>query len=77
MPTAILSGTAAAVGIALINSVGNLGGLAGPWVIGAIKKATGAFQGGMLVVAAGLVVSGVIVLVTKLPRKGDVDASTR
>jgi MFS transporter, ACS family, tartrate transporter len=69
MPTAILSGTAAAVGIALINSVGNLGGLAGPWVIGAIKRATGAFQGGLLVVAAGLVVSGVIVLVTKLPGK--------
>jgi MFS transporter, ACS family, tartrate transporter len=69
MPTAILSGTAAAAGIALINSVGNLGGLAGPWVIGAIKRATGAFQGGLLVVAAGLVVSGVIVLVTKLPGK--------
>lgn len=69
MPTAILTGTAAAVGIALINSVGNLGGLAGPWVIGAIKKATGTFQGGILVVAAGLAVGGAIVLMINLPRK--------
>lgn len=70
MPTAVLSGTAAAVGIALINSVGNLGGLAGPWVIGAIKKATGSFQGGLLVVAGGLLVGGVIVLMINLPRTG-------
>jgi MFS transporter, ACS family, tartrate transporter len=70
MPTAVLSGTAAAVGIALINSVGNLGGLAGPWVIGAIKKATGTFQGGILVVAAGLAVAGAIVLMTNLSGKG-------
>ena len=68
MPTAVLSGTTAAVGIALINSVGNLGGLAGPWVIGSIKKATGTFQGGLLAVAAGLVVSGAIVLMINLPR---------
>jgi ACS family tartrate transporter-like MFS transporter len=70
MPTAVLTGTAAAVGIALINSVGNLGGLAGPWVIGAIKKATGTFQGGILVVAAGLAVAGAIVLMINLSGKG-------
>ena len=70
MPTAVLSGTAAAVGIALINSVGNLGGLAGPWVIGAIKKATGTFQGGILVVAAGLAVAGAILLMINLSGKG-------
>lgn len=70
MPTAVLSGTAAAVGIALINSVGNLGGFAGPWVIGAIKKATGTFQGGILVVAAGLAVAGAIVLMINLSGKG-------
>ena len=70
MPTTVLSGTAAAVGIALINSVGNLGGFAGPWVIGAIKKATGTFQDGILVVAAGLAVAGAIVLMINLSGKG-------
>lgn len=75
MPTAVLSGTAAAVGIALINSVGNLGGLAGPWVIGAIKKATGTFQGGILVVAAGLAVAGTVVLRINLPGKGTAPGS--
>ena len=75
MPTAVLSGTAAAVGIALINSVGNLGGLAGPWVIGAIKKATGTFQGGILVVAAGLAVAGTVVLRINLSGKGTAPGS--
>ena len=75
MPTAVLSGTAAAVGIALINSVGNLGGLAGPWVIGAIKKATGTFQDGILVVAAGLAVAGTVVLRINLPGKGTAPGS--
>jgi MFS transporter, ACS family, tartrate transporter len=61
MPTKILSGTAAAVGIALINSVGNLGGFAGPWVIGVIRKATGTFRGGLTSIAIALAFSGLIV----------------
>jgi MFS transporter, ACS family, tartrate transporter len=77
MPTAVLSGTTAAVGIALINSVGNLGGLAGPWVIGAIKKGTGTFHGGILVVASGLVVAGAIVLVINLYSQNPVNGSCR
>jgi len=41
LPTAMLSGVAAAGGIALINSVGNLGGFLGPYMYGLIKDATG------------------------------------
>jgi MFS family permease len=41
LPSALLSGTAAAGGIAMINAVGNLGGWLGPWVFGLIKDATG------------------------------------
>src|SRR6478609_10064753 len=43
LPTAILSGTGAAAGLALINSIGNLGGFVGPTVVGAAKEATGSF----------------------------------
>jgi MFS transporter, ACS family, tartrate transporter len=62
MPTTLLSGAAAATGIAFINSVGNLGGLAGPYVIGIVRTSTGQFKGGLLLVGAALVASGVIVL---------------
>ena len=62
MPTIFLSGSAAAVGIATINSIGNLGGFAGPWVIGWIKDRTGSFTGGLIFVAALLVVSAVVTL---------------
>src|SRR5258705_598337 len=41
LPTAFLSGTAAAGGIALINSIGNLAGFAAPYLMGYLKDATG------------------------------------
>ncbi|ACA21029.1 d-galactonate transporter [Methylobacterium sp. 4-46] len=63
MPTMFLSGSAAAVGIATINSIGNLGGFAGPWVIGWIKDRTGSFTGGLIFVAALLVLSAILTLV--------------
>jgi ACS family tartrate transporter-like MFS transporter len=56
LPTALLSGTAAAGGIALVNSVGNAGGFLGPVVIGRFKAATGSFTGGMLAMTATLIV---------------------
>jgi ACS family tartrate transporter-like MFS transporter len=65
MPTALLSGTAAAAGIALINSVGNLGGFFGPYIIGVVRTSTGQFKGGLLVVAAALALSGGLALTMK------------
>jgi len=60
LPPKFLRGTAAAGGIAFINSVGNLGGFAGPYVLGAVRDATGSFSaallgGSGLMLAAGLV----------------------
>jgi ACS family tartrate transporter-like MFS transporter len=69
MPTALLSGTTAAAGIAFINSVGNLGGFFGPYVIGLVRTSTGQFRGGLLVVAGALAISGALVLTVKLSRK--------
>lgn len=57
-----LSGSAAAAGIATINSIGNLGGFAGPAMIGWIKDLTGSFMGGLYFVAGLLAVSAVTTL---------------
>lgn len=62
MPTAILRGSGAAAGIALINSIGNLGGFLGPYGIGLIRKATQGFAGALVALAASLVVGGLLAL---------------
>ena len=53
---------AAAGGIAIINSIGNLAGFVGPSVMGVIKDKTGSFTDGLLVLAGGAVVAVVTVL---------------
>jgi MFS transporter, ACS family, tartrate transporter len=63
MPTMFLSGSAAATGIATINSIGNLGGFAGPAMIGWIKDWTGSFAGGLYFVCGLLVFSAILTLV--------------
>ena len=61
LATALLGGTAAAGGIALINSIGNLsGGGFAPYVIGKLKDRTQGFTAGLLVIAAGLAVAAVL-----------------
>jgi MFS transporter, ACS family, tartrate transporter len=62
MPTMFLSGSAAAAGIATINSIGNLGGFVGPTLIGWIKDTTGSFLGGLYFVSGLLVLSAVLTL---------------
>jgi len=77
MPTALLSGTAAAVGVAAINSIGNLGGFFGPYTIGVLRNSTGSFKQGLLVVGAALAVSGCLALTLKYRERGDVENSAR
>ncbi len=63
LPTAMLSGTAAAGGIALINALGNLGGFFGPYVFGLIKDATGgSFTFALMILALGPIMSATVVL---------------
>ena len=50
--SAVLTGVSAAAGIALINSVGNLGSGLGPYIIGYISTRTGSFQLALLLVGA-------------------------
>jgi MFS transporter, ACS family, tartrate transporter len=65
LATSFLSGTAAAGGIALINSVGNLGGFAGPYLVGVIKDLTGVFKYGLIVLAVILLIGCVLTLFVK------------
>ncbi|KVD53783.1 MFS transporter [Burkholderia ubonensis] len=68
MPSMFLSGAGAAAGIAMINSIGNLGGFVGPFAIGWLKNVTGGYAAGLYVVAGTLAVSAVVTLL--LSRKG-------
>jgi MFS transporter, ACS family, tartrate transporter len=66
LPSEFLTGFSAAAGIALINSVGNLGGFAGPYMIGAIAMRTGNLYAGLAIAGVWLFISATLVLL--LPR---------
>jgi len=63
MATSRMEGLSAAAGIAVINSLGNLGGYFGPDIVGVFRTANGGFRGGLLAIAATLVVSGTTALI--------------
>jgi MFS transporter, ACS family, tartrate transporter len=67
IPPMVLGGTAAAAGIALINAVGNLGGGVGPSVMGWLRDLTGAYSGGLLVLAGALIAEAALVVTLKVP----------
>ena len=69
IPPMFLGGTAAAAGIALINSVGNLGGFVGPTVMGWLRGVSGSYSAGLLVLAAALVFEAVLVMTLRLPKE--------
>lgn len=62
LPTALLGGTAAAAGIAAINSIGNLAGFASPYVVGWLKDVTQSTAAGMYAVSAVLILGAFAVL---------------
>jgi predicted MFS family arabinose efflux permease len=62
MPNRFLSGTAAAGGVALINSIANLAGFGAPFMLGLIKTRTGSLSPGLIVVAAVEVCATLLIL---------------
>jgi nitrate/nitrite transporter NarK len=64
IPTAYLGGAAAAAGIALINSFGNLSGFVGPTLMGWIKSVTGSLDSGVYMLAGCLLAGGLLTLCT-------------
>jgi len=67
LPSEFLTGYSAAAGIALINSVGNLGGFVGPYTIGRIATRTGNPYAGLAIAGVALFIAATLVLL--LPRK--------
>src|SRR6478609_1649237 len=61
LPTSILTGSGAAAGLALINSIGNCGGF-GPVVVGQLRGAAGNFTGALLFLAGALAFGGALAL---------------
>ena len=68
-PTAYLGQSAAAVAIGTINSVGNLGGFAGPYFFGYLRTSTGSFRLGLWALAACTIAAGLLSLLLRLPKK--------
>jgi ACS family tartrate transporter-like MFS transporter len=66
LPGLFLSRSTAAVSIAAINSIGNLGGFVGPYTIGVIKDWTGSAYGGLLFLSALLFISFVMTLLARM-----------
>ena len=69
LPMSVLTGPAAAAGLALINSIGNVGGFVGPSLVGFAREATGSFVGGLYVIAAALFAAAVVALM--IPTAGN------
>jgi len=62
LPASLLRGTAAAAGLALLNSFSNLGGFFGPTLMGWAKQQTGSYAQGLGIIMATLVLAGLSVI---------------
>ncbi len=75
LPTALVTGTAAAAGIALINSIGNLGGQVGPVLMSTLASPSGGLATGLVALAGVAIASGVLVLA--VPLRPALDGASR
>ncbi|MFD4417519.1 MFS transporter [Bacillus safensis] len=69
LPTMILSPATVAVGIAVINSIGSLGGFVGPYAVGWLKDATGKMQAGLIFLSMILIIAFLLVLAMKFEQR--------
>ena len=66
IPSAFMTGTSAAAGIAAINSIGNLSGFAGPYLMGYLKDQTGSFTVGLLILGGCALVGAIVAMTLKV-----------
>jgi ACS family tartrate transporter-like MFS transporter len=69
VPSAMLTGPAAAAGLALINSVANMGSFAGPYLVGWIKNSTGSFEWGIVAMGCGPLIAAMVAASLRSVRK--------
>jgi ACS family tartrate transporter-like MFS transporter len=69
VPSAMLTGPAAAAGLALINAVANMGSFAGPYLVGWIRDHTGSFSLGIVALGAGPLVAAIVAAMLRSVRK--------
>jgi MFS family permease len=74
LPTRFLTGAAAAAGVALINTIGNLAGFSAPFVTGAVRDLTGGYEIPMFIVGFFMLVSAVLMVL--LARSNRISAVT-
>ncbi len=65
IPMGLLGGSAAAVGLAFVNMLGNSAGFVSPYVIGLVRSATGSFAAGLFVLAAFMAASAMLIFLTR------------
>ena len=75
-PSSVLTGTAAAAGIAMINSIGNLAGFVSPSIIGWMKDVTHSTNAGLVVVAGALVAGAVLTLTQRATAGSSAESSS-
>jgi len=63
LPSMFLAGSAAAGGIALINSIGNLGGFIGPYAVGWIREVTKSYEAGLYFLGGLALVAAILTLI--------------
>ncbi|MGI4814437.1 MAG: MFS transporter [Janthinobacterium lividum] len=76
IPTAYLTGAAAAAGLAFIQAIGNIGGFVSPTVIGWVRKTSGSFAGGLYTIAFVMLLATLLsfIVFAKGPAKTDAEA---
>jgi len=69
LPTRFLTGTTAAAAIGLINSIGNLGGFWGNFIVGKLTKTTGSFSAGVLYLSASAFAASLLILMVRSDKR--------
>ena len=77
IPSSFLTGSAAAGGLAMIVSIGNLGGFVGPYLIGVIKQSTDSFSWALISVAAFLILAAILIRVVGVSLQRQAGAARR
>lgn len=71
LPSSFLTESAAAASIGLINSIGNLGGFAGPFIVGYLNTKTSTFYSGVIYLAGSALLGAVLILMVKHSSKAE------